>query len=77
MFLSGAVHLSIPCSKLPKGLVHLNLSHCGLTSKGVNQLAHSLTLNKAILSTLSHLNLSENNLKEEINVRKKSLVFSK
>ncbi|KAK6644485.1 hypothetical protein RUM43_000752 [Polyplax serrata] len=63
----GASHLSVLCSKLPKGLVHLNLSHCGLTSKGVNNLAHSLTLNKAIPSTLSHLNLSGNNLKEEMN----------
>lgn len=66
--LSGTVHLGNAFSKLPKGLVHLNLSHCGLTSKGVNQLAHALTLNKVMPSTLSYLNLSGNNLKEEINV---------
>lgn len=64
----GTVHLGNAFSKLPKGLIHLNLSHCGLTSKGVNQLAHALTLNKAMPSTLSYLNLSGNNLKEEMNV---------
>lgn len=53
---------------MPKGLIHLNLSHCGLSSKGVNQLAHALSLNKIMPSTLTYLNLSGNNLKEEINV---------
>jgi Ran GTPase-activating protein (RanGAP) involved in mRNA processing and transport len=65
---AGASHLSSPLAKVPKGLIHLNLSHCGLSSKGVNQLAHALSLNKFMPSTLTYLNLSGNNLKEEINV---------
>ncbi|GLH15724.1 Leucine-rich repeat-containing protein 16A [Gryllus bimaculatus] len=63
----GANHLSSPLARLPKGLVHLNLSHCSLSSKGVNQLAHSLFLNQSMPNTLTYLNLSGNNLKEEIN----------
>lgn len=65
---------------MPKGLIHLNLSHCGLSSKGVNQLAHALSLNKFMPSTLTYLNLSGNNLKEEINVSffaNISLIFHK
>ncbi|XP_049862710.1 F-actin-uncapping protein LRRC16A isoform X2 [Schistocerca gregaria] len=65
--MQGVNQLSSPLGKLPKGLVHLNLSHCGLSSKGVNQLAHALSVNKLVPSTLSYLNLSGNNLKEEIN----------
>ncbi|XP_023724032.1 F-actin-uncapping protein LRRC16A isoform X2 [Cryptotermes secundus] len=65
--IQGANHLSSPLAKVPKGLIHLNLSHCGLSSKGVNQLAHALSLNKIMPSTLTYLNLSGNNLKEEIN----------
>ncbi|XP_069691795.1 F-actin-uncapping protein LRRC16A isoform X3 [Periplaneta americana] len=65
--IQGASHLSSPLAKVPKGLIHLNLSHCGLSSKGVNQLAHALSLNKFMPSTLTYLNLSGNNLKEEIN----------
>lgn len=60
--------MSSPLAKVPKGLVHLNLSHCGLTSKGVNQLAHALSLNKLMPNTLTYLNLSGNNLKEDVNV---------
>jgi hypothetical protein len=67
-YFTGASHLSSPLAKAPKGLIHLNLSHCGLSSKGVNQLAYALSLNKSMPSTLTHLNLSGNNLKEEINV---------
>lgn len=63
----GANHLSSPLARLPKGLVHLNLSHCSLSSKGVNQLAQSLFLNQSMPNTLTYLNLSGNNLKEEIN----------
>jgi hypothetical protein len=68
LLFTGASHLSSPLAKVPKGLIHLNLSHCGLSSKGVNQLAHALSLNKFMPSTLTYLNLSDNNLKEEINV---------
>lgn len=64
----GGCHLSTPLSKVPKGLVHLNLAHCGLTSKGVNQLAHALSLNKLMPNTLTYLNLSGNNFKEDVNV---------
>lgn len=67
-YFTGASHLSSPLAKVPKGLIHLNLSHCGLSSKGVNQVAHALSLNKFMPSTLTYLNLSDNNLKEEINV---------
>uniref|UniRef100_A0A1B6IVX5 CARMIL pleckstrin homology domain-containing protein n=1 Tax=Homalodisca liturata TaxID=320908 RepID=A0A1B6IVX5_9HEMI len=63
----GASHLSTPLSKVSKGLIHLNVSHCSLTSKGVNQLAHALSLNKLMPNTLTYLNLSGNNLKEDVN----------
>ncbi|XP_039285032.1 F-actin-uncapping protein LRRC16A isoform X2 [Nilaparvata lugens] len=65
--MQGGTHLSSPLAKAQKGLVHLNLSHCGLTSKGVNQLAHALSLNKPMPNTLTYLNLSGNNLKEDVN----------
>ncbi|RWS14151.1 leucine-rich repeat-containing protein 16A-like protein [Dinothrombium tinctorium] len=50
-----------------KGLVHLNLSHTGLTSKGISELAEALSLNKALPSTLTYLNLSENVFKDDVN----------
>ncbi|KAJ1529208.1 hypothetical protein ONE63_006012 [Megalurothrips usitatus] len=62
----GASHLSGPLAKVPKGLVHLNLSYCGLTSKGVNQLANALAVNKFMPNTLTYLNLSNNSLKEDV-----------
>lgn len=65
---SGAVHLAGPIAKISKGLCKLSLSQCGLTAKGVNQIAHSLSLNQSISSSLTHLDLSGNNLKDEINV---------
>ncbi len=55
---------------MPKGLIYLNLAHCGLTSKGINHIAHALSLNKCMPNTLTYLNLSENNLKEDVTVRK-------
>ncbi|XP_055315932.1 F-actin-uncapping protein LRRC16A isoform X4 [Sitodiplosis mosellana] len=63
----GAVHLAGPIAKISKGLCRLSLSHCGLTAKGVNQMAHSLTLNQSISSSLTYLDLSGNNLKDDIN----------
>ncbi|XP_023220048.1 F-actin-uncapping protein LRRC16A-like [Centruroides sculpturatus] len=63
----GAGHLSGTVGKLQKGLIHLNLSRTGLTSKGVNTLAHALSLNRAMPSTLTYLNLSDNVFKEDIN----------
>lgn len=60
--------MSGPLAKVPKGLVHLNLSSCGLTSKGVNQLANALAVNKFMPNTLTYLNLSNNSLKEDVTV---------
>lgn len=65
---AGAVYLSGFISKLNKGLVHLNLSHCGLTSKGINQLAQALLTNNSMFTTLTYLNLSGNSLKDDISV---------
>lgn len=65
---SGALHLAGPIAKISKGLCKLCLGHCGLTSKGVNQIAHSLSLNPSISSSLTHLDLSGNNLKDDITV---------
>lgn len=48
--------------------MHLNLSHCGLTSKGVNQLSQALLSNGSMFTTLTYLNLSGNNLKDDIGV---------
>ncbi|RWS24527.1 leucine-rich repeat-containing protein 16A-like protein, partial [Leptotrombidium deliense] len=50
-----------------KGLVHLNLSHTGLTSRGISELSEALSLNKALPSTLTYLNLSENVFKDDAN----------
>ncbi|XP_075680834.1 F-actin-uncapping protein LRRC16A-like isoform X3 [Dermatophagoides pteronyssinus] len=49
-----------------KGLVHLNLSHCGITSKGISELSESLYLNKSMFSTLTYLNLSDNCFKDDL-----------
>ncbi|CAL1687371.1 unnamed protein product [Lasius platythorax] len=65
--MQGATHLSGPIGKLPKGLQKLNLAHCGLTGKGVGQIAHALSLNRSMPSSLRYLNLSENTLKDDVN----------
>ncbi|XP_063216006.1 F-actin-uncapping protein LRRC16A isoform X3 [Bacillus rossius redtenbacheri] len=65
--MQGASHLSGPLARGPKGLVRLDLSHCGLTAKGVNQLAHALSLNKFLPSSLTHLHLRGNNLRDDTN----------
>ncbi|XP_037922057.1 F-actin-uncapping protein LRRC16A isoform X3 [Hermetia illucens] len=62
----GAIHLAGPIAKVSKGLCKLALSHCGLTSKGVNQMSHSLSLNQSISSSLTYLDLSGNSLKDDI-----------
>lgn len=71
----GTSHVKSPISRVPKGLIHLNLSHCGLTSKGINNIAHALSLNKCMPNTLTHLYLSENNLKEDVTVSKLNFFF--
>ncbi|XP_068242563.1 F-actin-uncapping protein LRRC16A-like isoform X15 [Palaemon carinicauda] len=63
----GAVHISNPIGRQAKGLSHLNLSHCGLTGKGVNMLSHSLSVNKYMCQTLTFLNLGGNSLRDDIN----------
>ncbi|XP_015588505.1 F-actin-uncapping protein LRRC16A isoform X2 [Cephus cinctus] len=65
--MQGATHLSCPIGKLPKGLQRLNLAHCGLTGKGVGQIAHTLSLNRSMPTSLQYLNLSGNTLKDDIN----------
>ncbi|XP_038121444.1 F-actin-uncapping protein LRRC16A isoform X2 [Culex quinquefasciatus] len=62
----GATNLAGPIAKISKGLSKLKLSHCGLTSKGVNQLAQSLSQNQNISNSLTFLDLSGNNLKDDI-----------
>ncbi|XP_026842617.1 F-actin-uncapping protein LRRC16A isoform X3 [Drosophila persimilis] len=62
----GAIHLAGPIAKVSKGLCKLALAHCGLTSKGVNQMSHSLTLNQSISNSLTYLDLSGNSLKDDL-----------
>ncbi|KAH8389238.1 hypothetical protein KR200_004902, partial [Drosophila serrata] len=62
----GAIHLAGPIAKVSKGLCKLALAHCGLTSKGVNQMSQSLTLNQSISNSLTYLDLSGNSLKDDI-----------
>ncbi|XP_018918250.2 LOW QUALITY PROTEIN: F-actin-uncapping protein LRRC16A [Bemisia tabaci] len=62
----AANHLASPLAKIPKGLINLSLSRCGLSSKGINQLAHALSLNKCMPTTLTHLNISDNYFKDDV-----------
>ncbi|XP_063779353.1 F-actin-uncapping protein LRRC16A isoform X2 [Pseudophryne corroboree] len=59
----GVSFLSIHFAKLPKGLMHLNLSKTSISSKGVNSLSQSLSANPLIASTLIHFDLSGNILR--------------
>ncbi|XP_055602559.1 F-actin-uncapping protein LRRC16A isoform X2 [Uranotaenia lowii] len=63
----GASHLAGPIAKISKGILKLTLSHCGLTAKGVNQISHSLSLNPNTSNSLTYLDLSGNNLKDDLN----------
>ncbi|XP_011494349.1 PREDICTED: leucine-rich repeat-containing protein 16A [Ceratosolen solmsi marchali] len=63
----GTPHTTGPLGKLPKGLQKLNLARCGLTGKGVGQIAHALSLNRIMPTSLQYLNLAENTLKDDIN----------
>lgn len=58
----GLAHLARPLAALPRGLVHLDLSHCGLTARGVNSLAAALQANAATSTTLTYLSLAGNTL---------------
>ncbi|XP_018333810.1 F-actin-uncapping protein LRRC16A [Agrilus planipennis] len=62
----GLTYLCGWVSNLKKGIEHLNLSHCGATSKGVNHLTQSLCSNEINYTTLSYLNLCGNSLKDDI-----------
>lgn len=61
----GVNQLSAVMAKMPKGMHHLNLSHCSLTSKGTNNLSQALVTNRLNASTLTYLNLCGNSMKEE------------
>ncbi len=61
----GLTHLSTAVSKHPKGLHHVNLSHCSLTAKGLSSFANALAANRSTRNTLTYLNLAGNSLKEE------------
>lgn len=65
----GANYLTNLMSVLNKGPVYLNLSHCGFTSKGINQIALALINKNTPYTTLTYLNLSGNSLKDDISVR--------
>ncbi|XP_050312347.1 F-actin-uncapping protein LRRC16A isoform X3 [Anthonomus grandis grandis] len=62
----GASYLSQCIGRLPKGLVHINVSHCGFSSKGVNHVFAALCANPANFNTLAYLNLSGNSLKDDV-----------
>ncbi|XP_064467411.1 F-actin-uncapping protein LRRC16A-like isoform X2 [Ornithodoros turicata] len=63
----GMGQLCVPLGKLHKGLTHLNLARTGITSKGVSALAHALSINRVMPSSLAYLNLSDNVFKDDIN----------
>ena len=42
---------------------HINLAHCTLTGKGVNNLCQALITNKLSLNSLTYLNLAGNVIK--------------
>ena len=61
----GIAPLSQAVAKNPKGMHHLNLSYCSLTSKGISNLMQSLTTNRSTATTLTYLNLCGNSLRED------------
>ncbi|CAH0729640.1 unnamed protein product, partial [Brenthis ino] len=62
----GAISVLTGLSANPAGLRHLALAQCGLTGKAVAHLAAVLGDSPAHLSTLTHLDLSHNNLKDDV-----------
>lgn len=64
----GAISILSGLANNPDGLRHIALSQCGLTGKTVMHLATMLNDNPCHLSTLSHLDLSYNNLKDDVHV---------
>ncbi|XP_069586997.1 F-actin-uncapping protein LRRC16A isoform X2 [Ranitomeya imitator] len=59
----GVSFLSTQFAKLPRGLIHLNLSKTSISPKGVNSLSQSLSAMQLIATTLTHLDLSGNILR--------------
>ncbi|XP_059054048.1 F-actin-uncapping protein LRRC16A isoform X2 [Achroia grisella] len=62
----GAISILSGLASNPDGLRYIALSQCGLTGKTVTHLATMLNDNPSHLSTLSHLDLSHNNLKDDV-----------
>ena len=62
----GVIPLGQVMAKLPKGMHHLNLSHCSLSTKGLNSFSQSLINNRMNTSTLTYLNLCGNILKDDL-----------
>ncbi|CAH2039729.1 unnamed protein product, partial [Iphiclides podalirius] len=62
----GAISILTGLANNPDGLRHIALSQCGLTGKTVSHLAAMLNDSQCHLSTLSHLDLSNNNLKDDV-----------
>lgn len=54
-------------TKVPKGMHHLNLSHCSISGKGVNSLCQALITNRLNTSSLTYLNLCGNTIKDDLN----------
>lgn len=65
---AGAISVLTGLANNPDGLKYIALSQCGLTGKTVTYLATMLNDNPCHLSTLSHLDLSHNNLKDDVHV---------
>nr|XP_049706740.1 F-actin-uncapping protein LRRC16A isoform X3 [Helicoverpa armigera] len=62
----GAISILSGLANNMDGMRHIALSQCGLTGKTVMHLATMLNDNPSHLSTLSHLDLSYNNLKDDV-----------
>ena len=61
----GIAQLSAAVGKMAKGLRHVNLSYCSLTSKGLVGFSQALVANRLTASTLTYLNVAGNAMKEE------------
>jgi hypothetical protein len=72
---AGAISVLSGLANNPDGLRYIALSQCGLTGKTVTHLAMMLNDNPCHLSTLSHLDLSHNNLKDDVHVSVKNMEY--
>ncbi|XP_041986576.1 F-actin-uncapping protein LRRC16A isoform X4 [Aricia agestis] len=62
----GAISVLSGLANNPDGLRQISLSQCGITGKTVTHLAAILNDSAAHLTTLTHLDLSHNNLKDDV-----------